>query len=82
MAELSVAMTPSDEERRTIVDRTSGQRNNCLWLQYKKIRLTASSFGRVLKAISGIKFTEPMFKSFTICTVAHHPQIRVPTLTK
>ena len=65
-------MRPSAEERRTIVELTSGQRKNCMWLQYKKMRLTASNFGRVLNAINHNRFTKPLFKSLER-TFSHLP---------
>ena len=60
----------TEEERAIIAQATSGQRNNPLWMQYKKMRLTASNFGMILSAIERNRLLESMFKTLMGCNQA------------
>ncbi len=45
-------MVVSPQQIQTVANATIGQRDNTLWCLVRKLRLTASNFGKVLKAIN------------------------------
>ena len=49
----------TDEERRAVADVTKGQASNPQWSIYRKGRVTASNFGRVLKTVSSHRKPSP-----------------------
>jgi len=57
-------LKPTASDIVNISNITVEQRSNPLWLQYHKMRLTASNVGIVLKAIERNRYTEALFRQW------------------
>jgi len=55
-------LKPTASDIVNISNITIEQRSDPLWFQYRKMRLTASNFGIVLKAIERNRYTETLFR--------------------
>ena len=48
---LRLQLKVSDDIIKTTVEKTKGQRTNAIWAAVRKLRITASSFGQVIRAV-------------------------------
>lgn len=57
---------------RMVEEATKGQRSNANWLMIKKLRLTASNFGKIISAIKRGKYSKSLYHSLITQTNLDH----------
>nr|XP_022301335.1 uncharacterized protein LOC111109489 [Crassostrea virginica] len=59
---LRLQLKVSDDIIKTTVEETKGQRTNAIWAAVRKLRITASSFGQVLRAVRLKRMSKSLMK--------------------